>query len=190
MKIVDIVKNLEDIMEIVIGIIIFILFAIRTGYSYYEYSNKKIGKKLFSFGFSSSYMRFLGIFTIIGFSIIELINRMRGITFINTQNIPFLIILILSSLFYIYYGHRKIEVCENGIKTSLGCWKWTEIESYEWKYTYITNSIKITNLWIKIPKNSFLYITNNVKLKIYKKEYLLYKETIEKLLNENRQTCA
>ncbi|MDR0320665.1 MAG: hypothetical protein LBI28_04110 [Treponema sp.] len=176
------------IIVIITTALLFLYFLSRTIYSYYEYYKKNIGKKVFSIGRSSQIMRLLGVYPIISLFFYELQSIIKGITYIYIQNTPIVIVLSLINLFYIYFGYKKIVICENGIKTPFGCWKWTEIESYEWKYTYITNTMKIIYLWITIPKNKFLLGNNKVRLKIYQKEYLLYKDAIEKLLYGKSQT--
>jgi hypothetical protein len=181
---------MDIIIATITSSVIFLYFLSRTIYSYYEYYTKNIGKKIFSIGYNSQMMKILGMYPIIIIFLDILFSRIKGMIYVKIQNIPEFIVFVLISLFYIYYGSKKIDICENGIKTSFGCWKWTEIESYEWKYTYVTYTIKISYLWITIPKNKFLLGNNKVRLKLYKKEYLLYKDSIEKLLYGKSQTSA
>jgi hypothetical protein len=184
-----IVSVVEDYTFSIFLVLIILYYIVRTIYSLYEYRHKNIGKILFKFGHNSSFMIFWGIWIFLFIVIMEIFNRLlNGTTYIQIKNIFLIILFILTVPFLVYFGYKKNRICENGIASFSGCWKWTEIEKYDWKLSLNSNTIKY--LCITVPKNIFLFGKNQATLKISPKEYLEHKKRIEDYFINIKQTCA
>jgi hypothetical protein len=185
----EIINVIEDYIFLVLIFLIVIYYITRTIYSLFQYRYKNIGKILFKFRHNSSLMIFWGVWIFLFYIILEIfIFRLKLVTYIHIESIFIIILLALVSLFLIYFGYKKNRICENGIASFSGCWKWAEIEKYNWKYNLNSNTIKY--LSITVPKSIFLFGKNQVILKISSKEYLEHKNIIEDYFNNINQTCA